>query len=145
MNKINNKTRNKTKDIIKTIIKHFSEVQAIYLFGSYETPDERLESDVDIAILFSPPQTKEIGSLAMSDLVLQLEVVLQKRVDLINLRMVNTVLQKEIVISSRRIYCQDEYIADEFEMLVFSKYQKLEEERKEIVEAILRSGRILNV
>ncbi len=140
-----NKTKNKTNDIIKIILNKYPGVQAIYLFGSYETPDEQLESDVDIAILFSPQQSKEIGSLVMSDLVLELETVLHKKVDLINLRTVNTVFQKEIVTNTRRIYCQDEYAADEFEMLVFSKYQKLEEERKEIIEAILKSGRILNI
>ena len=65
---------NKIKAIIKSILRHYPDTQAIYLFGSYETPNEQ------------------------------------------------------------RIYCQDEYAADEFEMLVYSKYQKLEEERKEIVE-----------
>ncbi len=139
------KSVNKTKVIIKTIVHHYSAAQAIYLFGSYNTPDEQLESDVDIAILFLPPQAKEIGSLVMSDLVFELESLLHKEVDLINIRMVNTVFQKEIVMNARRIYCQDEYAADEFEMLVFSKYQKLEEERKEIVEAILKSGRILTI
>jgi len=60
---------------------------------------------------------------------------------LINLRLVSTVFQKEIVVADRRIFCADRYAADEFEMLTFSYYQKLNEERKQILEEFFKTGK----
>ncbi|MEA3396520.1 MAG: nucleotidyltransferase domain-containing protein, partial [Chloroflexota bacterium] len=69
--------------------------------------------------------------------------LLKKKVDLINLRRVPTVLQKEVIAADRRIYHADEYAADEFEMLTLSYYQKLNEERAEIIEDALATGRFI--
>ena len=62
-----------------------------------------------------------------------------------DLRMVNTVLQHEIIQTGRIIYMKDEYTIDLFEMIVMSLYQKLNEERAGILKEIYKSGRILNV
>lgn len=136
-------TINERSAIIRTVLKHYPDVQAIYLFGSYGTADEWPDSDVDIAILLPPQQAKAAKILAMSDLCFELESLLKKEVDLINLRRVPTVLQKEIVVADRRIYHADEYAANEFEMLTLSYYQKLNEERAEIVEDALATGRFI--
>ncbi|MDX8409203.1 MAG: hypothetical protein R8J84_04055 [Mariprofundales bacterium] len=83
-------------------------MQAIYLFGTWDTEDARASSDVD----------------------------------LINIRAVSTVMQKEIIMADRRIYCGDQYAADEFEMLTTSYYQKPNAERAEILENVRATGRI---
>ena len=132
------------KQIIQTVLKHYPEVQAIYIFGTYGTDDQWTDSDVDIALLLKHQQAKTIGTLVMSDLRFELERLLKKDVDLINLRRVPTVLQKEIVAADRRIHTADEYAADEFEMLTISYYQKLNEERAEILEEIMASGRVVS-
>lgn len=129
--------------IIGTVLKHYPDVQAIYLFGSYGTADEWPDSDLDIAVLLPPQQAKEATSLAMSDLCFELMDLLNKEVDLINLRRVPTVLQKEIIASERRIYLANEYAANEFEMLTLSYYQKLNEEREGIIRNALATGRIV--
>jgi len=131
------------KQIIKTVLEHYPEVQAIYLFGTYGTDDQWTESDVDIALLLKHQQAKAVGTLVMSDLRFELERLLKKDVDLINLRLVPTVLQKEIIAANRRIYTADKYAADEFDMLTISYYQKLNEERAEILEEIMTSGRVV--
>ena len=77
----------------------------------------------------------------MSDLRFALETLLEKEVDLINLRRVPTVLQKEVVVADCRIYEGDRCAAEEFEMLTLSYYQKLNEERAEIVASALTDGR----
>jgi uncharacterized protein len=136
-------TMNDQAAIIRTVLKHYPDVQAVYLFGTYGTPDERPDSDIDIALLLPPQQAKAAKPLAMSDLCFQLTAILKKEVDLINLRRVPTVLQKEIVAANRRIYHSNEYAADEFEMLTLSYYQKLNEERAEIVQDALRTGRFI--
>jgi uncharacterized protein len=131
--------------IIRAVLGNYPDTQAIYLFGSYDTEQEWPESDLDIALLLPPMEAGKTGPLLASDLRYSLEALLKKDVDLINLRRVSTVLQKEVVVSDRRIFTGDPFAADEFEMLVLSYYQKLNEERAEIVESALADGRFLDV
>lgn len=127
--------------IIQTILTCYPTTEAIYLFGSYGTADEWPTSDVDIALLLPPAKAKQVGHLALSDLHNRLAQLLGKEIDLINLRQVSTVFQKEIIMAERRIFCADRYAADEFEMLVLSFYQKLNEERQDILAEFARTGR----
>lgn len=131
--------------IVGTVLSVYPNTQAIYLFGSWGTEDEWPSSDVDIALLLPPEDARRIGSLAMGDLRFALQELLKKDVDLINLRLVPTVFQKEIILAERRIFCAERYAADEFEMLVLSFYQKLNQERAGIMAEGLRSGRFYNV
>lgn len=131
--------------IVETVLGFYPDVEAIYLFGTYQTEGEWPDSDVDIALLFSHNRAKEIKNIALSECCSALMGVLQKDVDLVNLRMVNTVFQHEIVQNGRIIYMKDENTIDLFEMIVMSLYQKLNEERAGILQEIYKSGRILNV
>jgi uncharacterized protein len=131
----------RTKEIVDTVLAVYPDTQAIYLFGSYGTADEWPDSDVDIALLLPPVAAKEAGSLLLGELHLALQSLLNKEVDLLNLRQVSTVMQKEVVFGGRRIFCADEYATAEFEMLVLSFYQKLNEERREILKAFRESKR----
>lgn len=134
-----------TDSINAAVLKHYPDVQAIYLFGSYAVNDAWPDSDVDIALLLPHETSQACGCLLMSDLCIELESSLGREVDLINLRQVSTVLQKEVIMAEGRICQGDEYAADEFEMLTLSYYQKLNEERREILEEIQASGKILEL
>ncbi len=137
---------NKNKDvIIRIILKHYPHVQGIYVFGSHDTEDEWPDSDIDIALLLPPRQSKETGLLALSSCRAMLADYMQKDVDLVNLRQVSTVFQKEIIATGRLLCCGNPYAVDEFEMLVISYYQKLNHERQEILDAFLKSGRAYGV
>lgn len=131
--------------IVQAVLKSHPDTQAIYLFGSYGTADEWPDSDVDIALLLPPAKAKTAGSLAMGEPRFELEALLGKTVDLINVRQVSTVFQKEIIFAGRRIYTGDEYAAEEFEMLTLSFYQKLNEERREILDEFWRTGRAYQI
>jgi predicted nucleotidyltransferase len=133
----------KENEIIQTVLRRYPEVQAIYLFGGYGSPDERPESDLDLALLLNPEAAKAAASLAAGDLRLDLESLLERETDLINLRRVNTVFQHEIIQTGRVIYQQSEFEVDSFEAQVMTLYQKLNEERSEILREILESGRVL--
>jgi uncharacterized protein len=136
---------NQQDEIIRLIRKHYPNIQAIYGFGSAATGQEWPESDVDIAILLPPEEAKRAGSLQVSDLRFDLESLLGKEVDLINLRLAPTVLRKEVVMADRRIFTGDRFAAEEFEMLTLSYYQKLNEERAEILAEALAGGRFHQV
>lgn len=133
--------------IVRQVRAAFPDVQAVYLFGSFAEGDPWPKSDVDIALLLQHDMAKRVGSLNFNRTALRskLEGMFERDVDLINLRMVSTVFQKEITTQGKRIDCQDEYAADEFEMLALSLYQKLNEERAEVLEEGLQSGRFYDV
>lgn len=129
--------------ITQIILNHYPDTEAIYLFGTFDTPNQREESDMDIAILLTPAEAKQVGSLVLSKLYTELRKTFNREVDLINLRLAPTVLQKEIIADNRRIYVADEYAVAEFEMLTISYYQRLNEERAEIIEDALKVGRLV--
>ncbi len=132
-------------EIARIVVEHYPAAQAIYLFGTYGTADEWPDSDVDIALLLPPDEARRGGHMALSKARVAIERLLGKDVDLINLRQVSTVFQKEIIMAERRILCANAYAADEFEMLVLSYYQKLSEERADVLAEGLRSGRFYSV
>ena len=131
--------------ITKTVREYYPNVQGIYLFGSYMTEDEWPDSDVDIALLLPPEEAEKERNFAMSECSLALSNFLNKNVDLLNARTVSTVFRKEIISKGRLLYCADQYAVDEFEMLTISYYQKLNEERADIIAAALADGRFINV
>lgn len=131
--------------IIQTVLAHYPNVQGIYLFGSCMTEDEWPNSDVDIALLLPPLEAKQVRHLPMSDCSIELARALGKEVDLLNARTVSTVFKKEIVSKGRLLYCANRYAVDEFEMLAISYYQKLNEERSEIIDSALADGRFYNL
>jgi|WetSurMetagenome_2_1015567.scaffolds.fasta_scaffold19476_6 uncharacterized protein len=124
--------------LIQIIQKHYPETQAIYLFGSFVNGEISSQSDVDIALLL-PFEFKE--ELMMTNLHFELEQYFKRDVDLINLRTVSTVFQNIIINTGKVIFCADEYSKGTFEMLVWSFYQKLNEERAEILEALFKTGK----
>ncbi len=126
--------------IIQMVVDSFPDVISIYLFGSYGTEYERSESDVDIALLLPHDVAKENRHLYLHPLHHALERLLRKDVDLINMRLVSTVLQIQILKADRLIYCSDRYAVDVYEAFVMSSYQRLNRERREIIEDGLKSG-----
>ena len=131
-----------TADLITEIVRaHYPTVQAIYLFGTFGTADEWPDSDVDLALLLPHAEAKAAGNLMLSPCCLALSQALGRDVDLLNAGHVSTVFQKEIVANGRLLWQGDETAVDEFEMLTLSLYQKLNEERKDILEAFYQTRR----
>ena len=131
--------------IINIVLEFHPAVQAIYLFGSSVKNEDIAKSDIDIALLLPHEEAKSASSFFMSDLEFKLKQLLKKKIDLVNFRVVSTVFQKEIVFKGERIYTGDKYAADETEMLTLSYYQKLNEERKDILDEFYKSKRAVVV
>jgi uncharacterized protein len=127
---------------LDVILEHYPFAQAVYLFGSHLTPNQTPNSDVDIAVLLDHTET---SSLALSDCKFALEKLLKKNVDLVNLRKASTVFKNEVIHNGRLIFVSSQSVVDEFEMLTMSFYQKLNEERSEILAEFEKTGRAYNV
>jgi uncharacterized protein len=127
--------------IVKTVLHFYPDIEAIYLFGSAKTDDEWPESDVDIALLFPHYQAKLIENLPFSECNTALTNILKKEIDLINLRLVSMVFQFQIITTGRLIYTGSENAISEYEMLTISSYQKLNEERQDILQEFYSTKR----
>ncbi len=127
---------------VDSLSRHYPDLQAVYVFGTYGTEDEGPESDVDIALLLPVQSAKSVGNLALGPCARELCPLLGKEVDLINLRLVDTVFQNEIIRTGRVVFERNDGERESFELLTIAKYQKLSEERSGIIEEILRSGRV---
>ncbi|MCB1934931.1 MAG: hypothetical protein KDF59_03195 [Nitrosomonas sp.] len=119
--------------IVQSILNFYPDIQGVYLFGNYDTEYERGDSDLDLALLLPFPIAIRTKDLPLSPCRVDLETKLGRNVDLINLRLVSTVLQNEILNTGRLIVDQEPEAIREFEMRVLSDYQKLNEERKDIL------------
>ncbi|MCB2262148.1 MAG: nucleotidyltransferase domain-containing protein [Candidatus Thiosymbion ectosymbiont of Robbea hypermnestra] len=134
-----------TRDMLRILLSYYSDTQAVYLFGSYGTETEWPDSDVDLALLLPFQTAVAAKNLPFSPCRMALEQLLEREVDLINLRLVSTVFQNEILDSGRLIIVNNIEAVREFEMWVLSSYQKLNEERKEILAAFYHSKRAYGV
>jgi predicted nucleotidyltransferase len=120
------------KDTINIILDNLKEIDKdyIYLFGSTSKGTATENSDIDIAFYSQTDYDPfEIFIQAQN-----LGKKLKKEVDLIQLKHSSTVFQKEVVEHGKVIYEKDPIEREKFEILVFKKYARLNEERKLIIE-----------
>lgn len=127
-------------EIIDIVLSHYPETQAVYVFGSYGTAGEWPDSDIDVAVLLPPAQARKAGNLMYSRCRFDMARALGREVDLVNARLVTTVFQTQII-SGDQVYVSDRYAAAEFEMLVLSFCQRLNEERRGILADFRRTWR----
>ena len=130
--------------LLNIIIRHYPDILAVYLFGSHGTAYETDDSDVDIALLL-PHHSARTLLRWPNPCVHELEQSLERVVDMVDLRAVDTVFQVEIIRSGRLIYCTNQNAVDEFEMYALSFYQQLNRERADILRQIGTTGRVLAV
>ncbi|MDX2133274.1 MAG: nucleotidyltransferase domain-containing protein [Saprospiraceae bacterium] len=116
-------------------------VVGVYLFGSQANGTARPDSDYDVAFLLpapneSPdPYNRFLLGADLGDL-------LNQPVDLIDLQQAKTDFRFQIISTAERIFCADKTTCDTFEMLAYSMYQRLELERRDIVEAVKKRGSV---
>ncbi len=129
------------KELIITGLVHaIPHLKGLYLFGSRAAGKERAGSDWDIAFLTD--HTFRLDAVRRFELQEELAASLNEDVDLVDLGAATTVMRFEILSRGERIFCADEYYCDTFEMLTYSFYQRLQEERKEILRDVRERGSI---
>ena len=141
-----NSPATKFSAIVHSILAAYPNAQAIYLYGTWGTADQRPDSDLDVAVLLPPEVARAVAPSAWRGLAAEVALAARvERADVVNVRTASVILRKEVVAADRRIYCAAENAAAEFEMLTLSMYQKLNDERRGIVEGGLSSGRFYDV
>ncbi len=126
--------------IVAFLRKRLPAVKGIYLFGSRVEGKGHAESDWDVAVLRA--HTLPAALLEWWHIQEELAASINQSVDLIDLQGASTVMRFEVIGKGRRLWCGDPDYCGVFEMLSFSFYQRLQQERAVILEEIRRSGAI---
>jgi len=123
------------------------QVKALYVFGSRNT--EILQTLQDVTCEFQPSQSDlDIGVLTYSpfsidtkvNLTLELEELFNvARVDLVILQEADAFLAANII-RGERIYAEDSYLADEYDLFVLRRAGDLAELERERMAMILQEG-----
>jgi predicted nucleotidyltransferase len=111
---------------------------AIYRFGSYGTDQERIDSDIDLAILATQP----VETMQRWELAQQLASLFGRDVDLVDLGVSSAVLRAQVVSHGERLYCVDPARCEVFEDFTYTDYARLNEERREILADIHERGSV---
>lgn len=124
--------------LVAALLDALPSCQAIYRFGSWGTGEQRVDSDIDLAVLGNQP----IDPVLRWELAQRLASLASRDVDLVDLMQASTVLRMQVVAHGERLYCADLLTVEQFENMVFSSYAKLNEERREILTDVRRRGSV---
>ena len=122
------------RQLSELLLREIPGLLVAYRFGSTVTGATHAGSDVDLAVLAPRPLEGE----RRFEIAGKLEAELRRGVDLVDLRAAPTVLRMQVMTTGTVIVVQDERARTEFENLTFSQYVRLNEERRAIVEQVLR-------
>lgn len=110
----------------------------IYLFGSFAKGEGREDSDIDLAIYTD----KTVDDYKLFLLANNLSFEVKRDVQIVDLRDISTVFSAQIVGTKEVLYSEDELLMANYDIRIFKDYAKLNEERKIVLEAIERDGKV---
>ena len=110
----------------------------IYLFGSFAKGEGRIDSDIDLAVYV----TDEVSGYSLFLLAGKLSMLLKRDVQIVDLKDISTVFAAQIVGTKKVLHCDDEILMANYDIRVFKDYAKLNEERKVVLDAIKKDGKI---
>ncbi len=82
-----------------------------------------------------------LGALFCFDLSQKVARLINKDVDLVDLRNASTVFSFQILSTGKRVYCSFEKKCEAYESLIYSDYVRLNDERKHIIQDIIQTGK----
>ena len=133
-----NISSNDIDNCVRLLSKNIEGIESVYLFGSSITEFSSDSSDIDIAI----KSKGKIEEKLLWDLKNQLADLFHRDTDLIDLTAADTVLQMQVVSTGKRIFTSDQNKSESWESLIYSMYLQLNDDRKYILDDIVKCGKI---
>lgn len=124
--------------LVDSLRKEFPRLLAVYRFGSFGTGYERPASDLDLAVYAGRP----LPAVQLWRKAQDLASEVGRDVDLVDLASASAVMRAQVIHGGGRIYCADEVACETFEDYVYSSYARLNEERRGILQDVLRRGNV---
>ncbi len=126
------------KQIIIEYLRNKIKLKFIYLFGSFAKGEGRIDSDIDLAIY----PVENINSYDLFTISNDLSFKVNRDVQIVDLKDIDTVFAAQIVGNREELYCQDELLMLNYNIKILREYAKLNEERQIILDTIERDGSI---
>lgn len=130
------------EDIVQAMIKELKarliDLEGIYLFGSRNTGNFNDSSDWDFAFL----SRKGCSDETTWEIKVQLESKFDTNIDLVDLYKANTILQIQVLKTGKLVWICDDIKVKQFEYLTLSYYQKLNDERADILKDVKMRGNV---
>ncbi len=97
---------------------------------------------MDLAVLlpYTPEAPEE--TLSLWECAQQVSEALHVTVDLVDLRRASTVFRAQVVNTGIRVYARNSSTCDAFEVLAVSMYLRFNEERRDLLDDICRTGSV---
>lgn len=111
--------------LIDTVQRRVPGLLGIWLFGSLARGQQRDDSDIDLAVLAKAP----VDAVELFELGLELGVRASRDVDLLDLRVVSTIMRKEIVSEGELLIAADPTACESFVADSLALYVALREEQ----------------
>lgn len=124
--------------LVDRLREEFPAILAVYRFGSFGTEYERPASDLDLAVYAGRP----LPAVSLWRTAQELAAQMGRDVDVVDLAAASAVMRAQVIHEGERLYCADEVACETFEDYVYSSYARLNEERRGILQDILRRGSI---
>ena len=113
-------------------------LRVVWMHGSRARGDARPDSDVDLALVADAPVALDDVLSLQSDLTARLG----DEVDLVDLFGADDVLRVQVIEHGRVLFARSPVDLARFEMHALSRYARLNEERRGILEDIVRRGSV---
>jgi uncharacterized protein len=113
---------------------------AAWLFGSSARGMARQDSDIDVAVMFEA--SKSTNPWQLRQQAVELAAIWGRDVDLVNIRLVPCVLQKEIIQDHQRLFALDTEAVDNYELFSLAQYRDYNERFAAEFERIAVSGKV---
>ena len=126
-------------EVARAVEEVFPEALGVWIYGSFADGGARKDSDIDIAIL--PERELELDWDYFGR-VGELTMRLGRDVDLVDLRKVPPLLRFEVFSAGVRVAARGPVACDFFETSSVSAYQRLNVERRELMDAIAARGTV---
>ena len=123
-------------ELIKKYLTDNFKCEAIVLFGSYSRNTQNTESDIDIAIKLK----EKIGAKQLFYAKNELEDIVSKDIDLIDLDNIQDGIRYEILINGIPLYVEDELKFELYKLDMYREYLELNEARQIIIDNIKKGG-----